>query len=238
MRQAHPRGAGLNSVRRGIGGAGSLKTGSLRHLCGNLGLRPEGKGNQSLVLFAPCPAAVARCPCPGRSAGRTRHAGGGQGLQHRRHRHHAAQGLLRHRLRRQDRPRPADGGAPDGTVFVNTWSGVYYSNDTPPDGGFLVALKDTKGTGKADARRALRPDVRRRRQGRHRHLVYKDWVYAELNDKIVRYALKAARSRRRREAGDSPQRHADHRRSPDASVHHRRTATCSSPWARRRTHAR
>ena len=40
--------------------------------------------------------------------------------------------------------------APDGTVYVNTWSGVYYNNDTPPAGGFLVALKDTKGAGKAD----------------------------------------------------------------------------------------
>src|ERR1700730_14873680 len=37
--------------------------------------------------------------------------------------------------------------APDGTVYVNTWSGVYYNNDIPPAGGFLIALKDTKGTG-------------------------------------------------------------------------------------------
>ena len=28
--------------------------------------------------------------------------------------------------------------APNGTVFVNTWSGVYYNNDTPPEGGFVV----------------------------------------------------------------------------------------------------
>ena len=40
--------------------------------------------------------------------------------------------------------------APNDTVYVNTWSGVYYGNDTPPTGGFLVALKDTKGTGHAD----------------------------------------------------------------------------------------
>src|SRR3954453_18942170 len=40
--------------------------------------------------------------------------------------------------------------APDGTVYVNTWSGAYYGNDRPPAGGFLVALKDTKGTGRAD----------------------------------------------------------------------------------------
>ena len=60
--------------------------------------------------------------------------------------------------------------AGDGTVFVNTWSGVYYNNDTPPEGGFLVALKDTQGHRQGRPRRALRPDVRARRQGRHRHL--------------------------------------------------------------------
>src|SRR5690606_34313948 len=40
--------------------------------------------------------------------------------------------------------------APDGTVYVNTWSGVYYNNETPHEGGFLVALKDTQGKGRAD----------------------------------------------------------------------------------------
>src|SRR5271154_910750 len=29
--------------------------------------------------------------------------------------------------------------APDGVVYVNTWSGRYYGNDTPHAGGFLVA---------------------------------------------------------------------------------------------------
>src|SRR5471032_1521200 len=37
--------------------------------------------------------------------------------------------------------------APNGVVYVNTWSGPYYNNDTPPPGGFLIALKDTKGNG-------------------------------------------------------------------------------------------
>ena len=40
--------------------------------------------------------------------------------------------------------------APNGTVYVNTWSGIYYGSDRPHEGGFLVALKDTKGTGHAD----------------------------------------------------------------------------------------
>ena len=39
---------------------------------------------------------------------------------------------------------------PTGTVYVNTWSGVMYGNDTPPPGGFLIALKDTKSAGHAD----------------------------------------------------------------------------------------
>src|SRR5262245_9285339 len=33
--------------------------------------------------------------------------------------------------------------APNGVLYVNTWSGDYYANDKPPSGGFLVALKDS-----------------------------------------------------------------------------------------------
>src|ERR1700739_2916970 len=40
--------------------------------------------------------------------------------------------------------------APNGTLYVNTWSGRFYHNDKPPAGGFLVALKDSKGEGHAD----------------------------------------------------------------------------------------
>src|SRR5271156_1894791 len=40
--------------------------------------------------------------------------------------------------------------APNGVVYVNTWSGRYYGNDKPPAGGFLVALQDTGGNGHAD----------------------------------------------------------------------------------------
>src|SRR5512139_2177011 len=38
----------------------------------------------------------------------------------------------------------------DGTVYANSWSGQYYPNMPPPAGGFLVAMKDTNGDGKAD----------------------------------------------------------------------------------------
>src|SRR5271163_3576571 len=40
--------------------------------------------------------------------------------------------------------------APNGVVYVNTWSGRYYHDDTPPQGGFLVALRDTTGAGHAN----------------------------------------------------------------------------------------
>ena len=40
--------------------------------------------------------------------------------------------------------------AANGVVYVNTWSGRYYGNDTPHAGGFLVALQDTTGAGKAN----------------------------------------------------------------------------------------
>src|SRR5579859_6787523 len=41
--------------------------------------------------------------------------------------------------------------APNGVVYVNTWSGAYYPpGQASPEGGFLVALQDKSGSGKAD----------------------------------------------------------------------------------------
>src|SRR5271169_466697 len=39
---------------------------------------------------------------------------------------------------------------PNGVLYLNTWSGRYYQYDKPPPGGFLVALKDNTGDGRAD----------------------------------------------------------------------------------------
>jgi glucose/arabinose dehydrogenase len=39
---------------------------------------------------------------------------------------------------------------PDGTLYVNTWSGRYFANSPPPPGGFLVMLRDVNGDGKAE----------------------------------------------------------------------------------------
>jgi glucose/arabinose dehydrogenase/cytochrome c5 len=77
--------------------------------------------------------------------------------------------------------------APDGTVYLNTWSGVYYNNDKPHEGGFLVALKDTKGTGHADVVSRFGPTFAEGGHGGTGIALYKNWLYAEINDQIVRY---------------------------------------------------
>jgi glucose/arabinose dehydrogenase/mono/diheme cytochrome c family protein len=81
--------------------------------------------------------------------------------------------------------------APNGVVYVNTWSGRYYGNDTPHAGGFLVALQDTTGKGKADVERRFGETVQSGGAGGTGIGLYKDGLYAEINDKIVRYALPA-----------------------------------------------
>ncbi|HEV7358491.1 MAG TPA: PQQ-dependent sugar dehydrogenase [Steroidobacteraceae bacterium] len=80
--------------------------------------------------------------------------------------------------------------ADDGVVYVNTWSGRYYGNDKPHDGGFLVALKDTKGTGKADVNQRFGATAQSGGAGGTGIGIYKGWLYAELNDKILKYPLK------------------------------------------------
>ena len=40
--------------------------------------------------------------------------------------------------------------APNGDVYVNTWSGVYFGGDKGPPGGYLVMLRDTSGANVPD----------------------------------------------------------------------------------------
>ena len=42
--------------------------------------------------------------------------------------------------------------APDGTVYVNTWSGVYYNNDTPPAGRLPRRAQGYEGSRQARTR--------------------------------------------------------------------------------------
>lgn len=81
--------------------------------------------------------------------------------------------------------------APDGVVYVNTWSGSYYGNRPPHPGGFLVALQDKTGQGRADVIERFGETTQTGGAGGTGIGIYKDWLYAEINDRIVRYALTA-----------------------------------------------
>src|ERR1700722_15210055 len=81
--------------------------------------------------------------------------------------------------------------APSGVLYVNTWSGRYYGNDTPHAGGFLVALQDKSGAGKADAIERFGETVQTGGAGGTGIGIYKGSIYAEINDRIVRYSLPA-----------------------------------------------
>jgi len=81
--------------------------------------------------------------------------------------------------------------APNGVVYVNTWSGRYYGNDTPPAGGFLVGLLDSKGEGRADVIVRFGESVRTGSGGGTGITLYRDALFAEVDDRIVRYALPA-----------------------------------------------
>jgi glucose/arabinose dehydrogenase len=81
--------------------------------------------------------------------------------------------------------------APNGVVYVNTWSGRYYGNDTPPPGGFLVALQDTHGDGRADVNIRFGETREQGSAGGTGIALYDGGLFAEVNDRIVRYALPA-----------------------------------------------
>jgi glucose/arabinose dehydrogenase/mono/diheme cytochrome c family protein len=81
--------------------------------------------------------------------------------------------------------------APNGVLYVNTWSGRYYRNDTPPPGGFLIALQDTHGDGRADKIVRFGDTREQGSAGGTGIAVYDGALYAEVNDRIVRYALPA-----------------------------------------------
>jgi len=81
--------------------------------------------------------------------------------------------------------------APSGVLYVNTWSGTYYGDDKPHEGGFLVALRDTSGAGKANAIERFGETVQTGGAGGTGIGLYKGSIFAEINDRIVRYSLPA-----------------------------------------------
>jgi glucose/arabinose dehydrogenase/mono/diheme cytochrome c family protein len=79
--------------------------------------------------------------------------------------------------------------APGGVVYVNTWSGRYYGNKPPHAGGFLVALQEKTGAGKADVTQRFGESIQTGGAGGTGIGMYKGFLYAESNDRIVRYSL-------------------------------------------------
>jgi glucose/arabinose dehydrogenase/mono/diheme cytochrome c family protein len=79
--------------------------------------------------------------------------------------------------------------APNGVLYVNTWSGRYYANSPPPSGGFLIALRDTTGRGSANVIRRFGATPATGGHGGTGIALYDGYLYAELNDRIVRYRM-------------------------------------------------
>jgi hypothetical protein len=105
--------------------------------------------------------------------------------------HHASARFLRHRVCRHDRPCAPSGDRADGIVYANTWSGQYFQGaPKAPAGGFIVALRDTNGDGKADQSARLGITDSEGGTGGSGIALYKGFLYAEQGEKIVRYPLK------------------------------------------------
>ncbi len=79
--------------------------------------------------------------------------------------------------------------ASDGTVYANTWSGRYYAGSPAPAGGFLRALKDTKGGGHADVVERFGVTREAGGTGGSGIALYNGGLYVEEGDRILRYAL-------------------------------------------------
>jgi glucose/arabinose dehydrogenase len=81
--------------------------------------------------------------------------------------------------------------APNGDVYVNTWSGPYYDDTVPPGRGFLVALRDTNHDGRADVVARFGATADKGGHGGTGIGLHANALYAEEYESIVRYALPA-----------------------------------------------
>ncbi len=79
----------------------------------------------------------------------------------------------------------------DGTLYVNIWSGRYYAGSPVPQDGFLVALKDGDKDGRAETIIKFGVTGAQGSVGGSGIARYKNYVYAEANDQIVRYTIPA-----------------------------------------------
>jgi glucose/arabinose dehydrogenase len=79
--------------------------------------------------------------------------------------------------------------APNGTVYVNTWRSPYDSTRGVPEGGYIVALRDTTADGKADLIRRFGSTSESKSHGGTGIALRNTALYVEADSEIVRYEL-------------------------------------------------
>jgi len=79
--------------------------------------------------------------------------------------------------------------APNGDVYVNTWSSNYYPAGSSPHAPLLVALRDTNHDGRADVITRFGPSLSKSSTGGTGIAVHNGALYAEAGSTIVRYTL-------------------------------------------------
>jgi glucose/arabinose dehydrogenase len=83
--------------------------------------------------------------------------------------------------------------APSGVVYVNTWRSPYDTTRATPPGGFVVALRDTDGDGRADDIARFGPTPASGSRGGTGIAVYRGAVYVEADSTVLRYRLPEGR---------------------------------------------
>lgn len=79
--------------------------------------------------------------------------------------------------------------APNGDLYVNTWRSPYDTTRAAPAGGYVVALRDSDGDGRADVIRRFGPTAEAGSKGGTGIAVYRGAVYVEADSSILRYRL-------------------------------------------------
>lgn len=82
--------------------------------------------------------------------------------------------------------------APNGTVYLNTWHSPYDTGRAVPAGGFLVAMRDTNGDGKADVIERFGPTKEAGSHGGTGLALANGVLYAEADSTIISIALDSA----------------------------------------------
>ena len=79
--------------------------------------------------------------------------------------------------------------APNGTIYVNTWRSPYDTTRRVPAGGFLIALRDRDGNGRAEEIRRFGSTSESGSHGGTGIALRANELYAEADSTIVRYRL-------------------------------------------------